>query len=810
MNSHRELRSAFLAGMTLTVCGTSVVLSLAEGALFPVGLTPVVALGALWLNEWKQWLVLPTIAANFCGVAAVCAAGVELMMDTQDTRLLSGAHLSVYLTWIILFMRKQDRQYWWLMALSVLQLAMSGVFTNAPYLGVSLVGMKLVMVWTLAVFTLLRLKTRMESNKNPSDAQTQPASGSLLVVRHGIHTDSGVRWIGTRFRLMILGMCLASLLMSGVVFAAFPRVFVGSPAFLQNLSMVKEGVVQRTGFREQVKLGEFGSLLQSQERVLQVRAVDPTNGDQLTMQELADYLEMDELQFRGNSMGWYAAGTWDRGLTTNRYFSEFTQRHLNDNSSPIDCIRVEITQEAPIGTFAFVPTPVVCTRLLSHNGRLMQRSLSESLVFDLHSHTTAPNSEASPGLNSNAVSFQVYCQPPSTYFEPAPPDEIAGSLRKWLFPNARPPWWNRYSNRYARSLALTQGLEKIVPETMKLATELCRDNGQRATVKECVHRIEQKLRDSGEYQYVLNMVPTNTDLDPVDDFLINHKSGHCQYFASAAALMLQCVGIPARIVNGFKGTQYNPDTELAEVLQKHAHVWVEYRHLNRWNTMDPTPSARETLLSNSEDQGMLSNVQKTVNNIWKTGINNVTPEQQRAAIQPIVAVWKSTVASVRQQGLGGAIRTVLGNVLANPSQWISLKGFVGSFALLLPLVMVLKLRPWSWLWPTVRWFRNLVNSRRCTATYIVRLYDAFRKACARSGLELPASNTARENAKSAEHYFRDELTPDIQNIPSRIAEAFNAVRYGNQLLTPEKTEQLGHDVTQLTSAISTAAPRRTK
>ena len=50
-------------------------------------------------------------------------------------------------------------------------------------------------------------------------------------------------------------------------------------------------------------------------------------------------------------------------------------------------------------------------------------------------------------------------------------------------------------------------------------------------------------------------------LDPVEDFLVNRKAGHCEYFASALALLLRSVDIRSRIVNGFKGGDWNELTE---------------------------------------------------------------------------------------------------------------------------------------------------------------------------------------------------------------------------------------------------------
>ena len=68
---------------------------------------------------------------------------------------------------------------------------------------------------------------------------------------------------------------------------------------------------------------------------------------------------------------------------------------------------------------------------------------------------------------------------------------------------------------------------------------------------------------------------TTGRLDPVEDFLVNRKKGHCEYFASALALLLRSVNIPSRIVNGFKGGDWNELTETMNVRQKHAHSWVE-------------------------------------------------------------------------------------------------------------------------------------------------------------------------------------------------------------------------------------------
>ena len=61
------------------------------------------------------------------------------------------------------------------------------------------------------------------------------------------------------------------------------------------------------------------------------------------------------------------------------------------------------------------------------------------------------------------------------------------------------------------------------------------------------------LSSSGDYTYTLDQPRTNFNLDPVEDFVINVKEGHCERYASALVLMLRTQGIPARLIKGYRG-----------------------------------------------------------------------------------------------------------------------------------------------------------------------------------------------------------------------------------------------------------------
>ena len=98
------------------------------------------------------------------------------------------------------------------------------------------------------------------------------------------------------------------------------------------------------------------------------------------------------------------------------------------------------------------------------------------------------------------------------------------------------------------------------------------------------------------FKYSLKNLPVSDN--PLEDFLFKHKSGNCEYFASAMAVMLRMAGIPSRIVGGYKGGYYYEVCKYYMVPQKNAHVWVEAYFKNKgWLRIDPTPAAIENFVS---------------------------------------------------------------------------------------------------------------------------------------------------------------------------------------------------------------------
>ncbi len=101
----------------------------------------------------------------------------------------------------------------------------------------------------------------------------------------------------------------------------------------------------------------------------------------------------------------------------------------------------------------------------------------------------------------------------------------------------------------------------------------------------------------GNYRYSLSTSRSRSE-QPLSAFLFETKEGHCEYFASALAVMLRSIGIPSRITTGFLATEYNPLTGWHIVRMSDAHSWVEVWLPDRgWYGFDPTPSTRQQLIS---------------------------------------------------------------------------------------------------------------------------------------------------------------------------------------------------------------------
>lgn len=92
-----------------------------------------------------------------------------------------------------------------------------------------------------------------------------------------------------------------------------------------------------------------------------------------------------------------------------------------------------------------------------------------------------------------------------------------------------------------------------------------------------------------EHSYKIE-VSRDPRVDPVVDFLTKNPEGHCELFASSAALLARRAGIPARVVAGYRVLEPSRFGGWFVVRKSHAHAWIETWDGHAWVTLDPTPS----------------------------------------------------------------------------------------------------------------------------------------------------------------------------------------------------------------------------
>ena len=160
-----------------------------------------------------------------------------------------------------------------------------------------------------------------------------------------------------------------------------------------------------------------------------------------------------------------------------------------------------------------------------------------------------------------------------------------------LLPETRPASARTAGTEYPQDIVslYLQMPEKLDPRIPQLAQKITATAGNpfdKAVV------LENYLRRN--FGYTLNLAG-KPGADPLAQFLFVTKAGHCEYFASAMAVMLRTLGIPSREVNGFLPGEFNDLAGDYIVRGSDAHSWVEaYFPGSGWITFDPTPAASDS------------------------------------------------------------------------------------------------------------------------------------------------------------------------------------------------------------------------
>ena len=149
--------------------------------------------------------------------------------------------------------------------------------------------------------------------------------------------------------------------------------------------------------------------------------------------------------------------------------------------------------------------------------------------------------------------------------------------------------------------------------------------------------------------FVYTMRPPLLGGDPIDGFLFDTRRGFCEHYAGSFVFLMRAAGVPARVVTGYQGGEYNALGNYLVVRQSDAHAWAEVWLKDRgWVRVDPTAAVSPLRIEQGitaalpeaavdipfmlrHDTAWLRRLRlslDTINNQWNQWVLSYTPERQ--------------------------------------------------------------------------------------------------------------------------------------------------------------------------------------
>jgi len=310
-----------------------------------------------------------------------------------------------------------------------------------------------------------------------------------------------------------------------VLFLFFPR--AESPLW----GLPRDAFAGATGLSNTMSPGGISSLLQSEAVAFRARFAGPPPENQ-------------HLYWRGPVFGRFDGRTWS-ALT----WRAATQPPLRIDADPASAVDYTVTLEPSQRDWLFalelpasLPQAADLKPHATQDAQLLAgRLITSRIRYDVRSFT-----RFSFGLNESKL-----------------------SLRDWL--------------------TLPAGFN---PRTLQFATDLrarldaAAGNGERAADLRAVEAVLEHFRNGG-FRYTLE--PPLLGRDSVDELLFDSRRGYCEHYASAFAVLMRALDVPARVVTGYQGGEVNPVDGFMTVRQSDAHAWVEvWLAGHGWTRVDPT------------------------------------------------------------------------------------------------------------------------------------------------------------------------------------------------------------------------------
>jgi protein-glutamine gamma-glutamyltransferase len=450
---------------------------------------------------------------------------------TLYAALLGAIHFLLFVMLIRLYSATTDRDALFLTMLSFAAILASAVLTiDTTFLGLFF----LFLLFGVATFVGLEMRRGSKGAIAPEvDAQPQQE-----------------RRLDRALVLAALSVALGAMIIGGALFFFFPRFSAG---YLGRTSLQP---TLMSGFSDDVELGQIGEIKKNSTVVMRVRTGKPVGYPTLRWRGIAlssfdgkrwSSPEHDSVTIPAGMNGWI----------------NLTERPAEPADPTATILRYTILLQPVATDTMFAPANAISIRgNLSGEGSSTELGARRSYII-----RDSTGSLFNPFHNFSTLRYEGFS----------------------LLPARNVPRLRAASTEYSEEIRnIYLQLPKLDPRIPELAKQI---TARAQTPFDKTITLENYLRS--HYAYNLNLTGKPGD-DPLAHFLFETRSGHCEYFASAMAIMLRTLDIPTREVNGFLPGEYNDLGEDYIVRASDAHSWVEvYFPGTGWMTFDPTPPGAE-------------------------------------------------------------------------------------------------------------------------------------------------------------------------------------------------------------------------
>jgi protein-glutamine gamma-glutamyltransferase len=549
---------------------------------------------------------------------------------------------------------------------------------------------------------------------------------------HGVDLPSSQSSFPVSIARVAFGLMLMILAGSALLFLILPRRsagYLGAYSFGEDLS---------SGFSDHVRLGQIGRIQQSDAVVMHIEIEGDRTGRY-------------DLYWRGVALSDFDGHVWSKPRR------EFVLPRSGENNGfvipnpeiannawvrggPVaEMVHYRVLME-PIGTNVFFLAPQ--PRAISGNYQLLATD-SGGAVYDFDSQHGISRYEADSDISK-----------PS-------PEKLRDAAHDY------PP---EIAQMYLR-------LPPMDPRVRQLAHQV---TTSKFTDFDKVAALENYLRTN--YQYTLDL-PKTEPRDPIAQFLFERKRGHCEYFASAMAVMLRSLEIPSRVVNGFRSDEFNDLTGNYILRAKDAHAWVEVFFPGYgWQTFDPTPAGG---VGTPQGWSRVALYFDAMASFWREWVVSYDVSHQYVVGQSLVNetrnVWERgrAWARARYESILEWGHHVHTRAERSPLEWI--------FTALALALAFLMLRNWRSIARFVREQRLRAHPERDPEEAASIWYRRMARTVGRGGTQKPEAFTARE-------FVEMIANPNLKEPVARFTEVYESARFGNSAEDAERLPELYQEV----------------